>query len=76
MADLVAELAERGRSLAPEDRARLVDLLLKSLQEPPLTEIEEAWSREIQRRVAAHERGEAKLYDFEDVLAEAKLIAP
>ena len=31
MQDQVAELAERGKELAPEDRSRLVDMLLASL---------------------------------------------
>ena len=76
MADLVKELAERGRALTPEDRARLVDLLLESLHETPLAEIEAAWEQEIERRVAAFERGEVKTYAAEDVFAEARRIAP
>jgi hypothetical protein len=43
MPDIVAELADRGRSLAPDDRSRLVELLLESLHEPPLSDIEAAW---------------------------------
>ena len=76
MLDLVVELAEQGRSLDPEDRARLVNLLLESLQETPIADIEVAWSREIERRVAAYERGEIEAFDAEDVLAEARRIAP
>jgi putative addiction module component (TIGR02574 family) len=76
MADMVKELAERGRELAPEDRSRLVDMLLESLHEPPLAEIEAAWSEEIERRVAAFDRGEVKTYAAEDVFAEARRIAP
>jgi len=76
MADLVKELAERGRALTPEDRDRLVDLLLESLHEAPLAEIEAAWEQEIERRVAAFERGEVKTYPAEDVFAEARRIAP
>ena len=76
MADLVSELAARGRSLPPEERVRLLDLLLESLQETSTRDIEEAWNKEIERRVAAHERGEGKLYDAEEVLAEAARIAP
>jgi putative addiction module component (TIGR02574 family) len=64
MSDLVAELAERGRSLAPADRARLVEMLLESLREPPISEIEEAWNREIERRVATHERGEVEVVAY------------
>ncbi len=76
MADIVSELAERGRSLPPEDRVRLVDLLLESLHESSTQEIEDAWAKEIERRVAAYEHGEGKLYSAEEVLAEAARIAP
>jgi putative addiction module component (TIGR02574 family) len=76
MPDLVAELAERGRSLAPEDRSRLVELLLESLHEPPLSEVETAWNTEIERRLAAYERGEVETFAAEDVFAEARRIAP
>jgi putative addiction module component (TIGR02574 family) len=76
MADLVSELADRGRSLAPEDRSRLVELLLESLHEPPLSEIEAAWDAEIVRRVAAYERGEVETFAAEHVFAQARRIAP
>ncbi len=76
MPDPIAELADRGRSLAPEERVRLMDLLLESLHQPAATDIEEAWNQEIARRVARYERGESVLYDVEDVLAEAARIAP
>jgi putative addiction module component (TIGR02574 family) len=76
MADIVAELADRGRSLAPEDRSRLVELLLESLHEPPLSEIEAAWDAEIVKRVEAYKRGEVETFAAEDVFAEARRIAP
>jgi putative addiction module component (TIGR02574 family) len=76
MPDTVAELAERGRALDAKDRERLVDLLIDSLTEAPDPVIEEAWRLEIRRRVAAYERGEAVLYDADDVMAEAKRLAP
>ncbi|MCU0868571.1 MAG: addiction module protein [Burkholderiales bacterium] len=76
MPDLVAELAERGRSLAPEDRSRLVELLLESLHEPPMTDVEAAWDAEILSRVEACERGEVQTYAAEDVFAEARRLAP
>ena len=76
MTDLVTELAARGRTLPPEERVRLLDLLLESLDEAPNAEIERAWTAEITRRVAAHERGEGKLFDAEEVMAEAARIAP
>ena len=76
MADIVAELANRGRSLAPDDRSRLVELLLESLHEPPLSDIEAAWDAEIVRRVQAHKRGEVETFAAEEVFAEARRIAP
>ena len=76
MADIVAELADRGRSLAPDDRSRLVELLLESLHEPPLSDIEAAWDAEIVRRVQAHKRGEVETFPAEEVFAEARRLAP
>jgi putative addiction module component (TIGR02574 family) len=76
MADLVAVLAEQACALEPGERSRLVELLLESLQEPPLAEVEAAWAREVERRVAAFKRGEVETYAAEDVFAEARRIAP
>lgn len=74
MADPVADLAERARSLEPEDRVRLVELLLDSLHERPVNEVETAWEEEIRRRMEAFERGEVETYSAEDVFAEARRI--
>ena len=76
MPDLVAELAEKARTLAPGDRSRLVDLLLESLHESPLAEVEAAWAKEIERRIAAYERGEVQTFAAEEVFTEARRIAP
>jgi putative addiction module component (TIGR02574 family) len=72
MADPVADLVERARSLEPEDRARLVELLLDSLHDEPIGDVEAAWEGEIRRRVEAFERGEVKTYAAEDVFAEVR----
>ena len=80
MPDLVEELAAQGRSLPPAggdgSEACSGDLLLESLQRTPQEANGEAWNNEIARRVAAHERGEGKLHDMEEVLAEASRLAP
>ncbi|MBS0403935.1 MAG: addiction module protein [Proteobacteria bacterium] len=76
MPDLVAELAGQARRLPVEERSRLVDLLLETLHESPIAEVEAAWAKEIERRVAAHERGEVETFDAADVFAEARHIAP
>lgn len=75
MPDLVAELANQARNLPVEERSRLVDLLLESLRESPIAEVEAAWTKEIERRVAAYERGEVVTFPAEDVFAEARRIA-
>jgi putative addiction module component (TIGR02574 family) len=76
MADLVADLAERAKALEPDDRVRLVELLLDSLHDEPAAEVEAAWAEEIRRRVEAFERGEVETYAAEDVFADARRIAP
>ena len=76
MPDRVEEIAAQGRTLAPEERVRLLDLLLESLDQAPGTGVDAAWAAEIERRVHAHERGEGELFDVEAVMAEAEKIAP
>ena len=75
MRDQVSELAERGKELAPEDRSRLVDMLLVSLHEAPVAEVEAAWDQEVERRLAAYDRGEVQAIDGEAVLAKARRLA-
>ena len=75
MPDVVTELAERGKALAPQDRSRLVDLLLESLHEPTTVEIESAWETEIERRLAEYDRGEVQPIDAEEVFTKARSIA-
>ena len=75
MRDQVAELAERGQELAPEDRSRLVDMLLASLHEASIAEVEAAWDKEVEHRLAAYDRGEMQAIDGEEVLAKAHRLA-
>ena len=76
MTDLVVELVERSRTLSTQDRSRLVEMLLETLQEPALSEIDTAWDTEIRRRVAAYDRGEVQTFSADEVFAEARRIAP
>jgi putative addiction module component (TIGR02574 family) len=71
MTDQVSELVERGKALSPQDRTRLVELLRETLDEPVDPTVEEAWRLEIHNRTAAYEQGRAKLYDADEVIAEA-----
>lgn len=75
MADTLKELEARARSLSPEERAKLAELLLESLRDAPLAEIEKAWEREIGERAAAYDRGELPTFSAESVFAEARRLA-
>ncbi|GAB4125020.1 MAG: addiction module protein [Gammaproteobacteria bacterium] len=71
MAPSFNEIEQQAQALAAEDRAKLVETLLESLQ-TPLSEIEAAWAQEIEQRIAEFDRGEAQAYAAEDVFAEAR----
>ena len=71
MAASFKEIEQQARALAAEERAKLAETLLESLQ-APLSEIETAWAQEIEERVAAFDRGETQAYAAEDVFAEAR----
>ena len=72
MSTLVEELSVRAKTLSAEDRARLVEELLDSLQGESDPEADSAWDREIERRVAEIESGAVKLVSAEEVHAEAR----
>jgi putative addiction module component (TIGR02574 family) len=75
MSDTLKELEAQARSLSPEERARLAELLLESLRDAPLAEIEKAWEMEIAERAAAYDRGELPTFSAESVFAEARRLA-
>lgn len=72
MSTLVDELSARAKALSAEDRARLAEELLESLQEEADADAEAAWDREIERRVAEIEAGSVPLIPSEEVHAEAR----
>ena len=65
------QMEEQARALSPDDRAKLAQSILESLH-TPFAEIETAWAAEIERRVAAFDRGEMPSCPAEDVFAEAR----
>ncbi len=71
MSDSLKRIEEQARELSAEERARLAESMLESLQ-VHVAEIETAWADEIERRVAAFDRGEIQSYPAEDVFAEAR----
>ncbi len=64
------ELELEALSLPAGDRARLAKRLIESLDQDP--DVEAAWEKEITRRVASVESGEATLVAADDVFSEAR----
>lgn len=75
MPNTASEIAKLGKQLPREERERLVDELLASLNEPATTELDAAWEAEIHRRLAAYDRGEVQSLSAEDVFAKARALA-
>ncbi|OGT83398.1 MAG: addiction module antitoxin RelB [Gammaproteobacteria bacterium RIFCSPLOWO2_02_FULL_61_13] len=74
MAASLKDIEQQARALPAEERAKLAETLLESLQSP-LSHIEAAWAQEIEDRVAAFDRGEMQAYAAEDVFAEARRLS-
>lgn len=64
------EILQQALNLRQDDRAYLADILEQSLTVDSVAtpEVAEAWSQEIERRIAAYDRGEATAVDFETAL--------
>ncbi len=62
------QLAAEARKLHREDRARLAEALISSLDEA--AELEQVWAREIDRRVRELRSGEIQTIPATDVLEE------
>lgn len=71
MSSLIDELSRKARALPAEERIRLAEELLSSVQESD-EEIEAAWAEEIERRLEEVENGTAKLIPAEEVFAEIR----
>jgi putative addiction module component (TIGR02574 family) len=68
MLDPIAELSAQAKALPPEDRARLAEELLASL-DPHDSDVEAAWDVELRRRVEEFEHGTVELVPAEQVFA-------
>ena len=74
MSTTLEQLTSQAIALSPEDRARLADLLLASLPDEADEPLDEAWNKEIHRRILAVESGASRLISATDVHAEARKI--
>lgn len=66
------EIEQHAAKLAPNERAKLAEFLLESLQVPVNIDIKRVWDEEIAQRVNAYESGEAATFSAEVVFAEAR----
>ncbi|MFH0975891.1 MAG: addiction module protein [Spirochaetota bacterium] len=64
-------LLKEALSLKPVEKADLIDKLLSSLDKPD-KEIDKLWAKEVENRINAYDRGEAKVLTLEDVLKKYK----
>ncbi len=69
---LAERLAEDALTLPDDDRAALVDVLLRSLKSPAAEEIDRLWAEEAERRVKEIEDGTVELLDGREVLREVR----
>jgi putative addiction module component (TIGR02574 family) len=71
MSDLVEELSRKARALPPEERVRLAEELLATVQEVDPA-VEAAWDAEIKRRIEEIDSGTATLIPADEVFAEVR----
>jgi putative addiction module component (TIGR02574 family) len=72
MSSALSELKTKASQLSEQDRAELALSLIESLDGPTDPDVEEAWRKEIERRVRQVERGEVQLIPGEEVFARVR----
>ena len=70
MSALLIELREKALGLPPAERRNLVDDLIKSLEDEPLTEAEISWMKEIEKRDREIQEGIVKPISHERLFKE------
>ncbi|MDR9418893.1 addiction module protein [Gracilimonas sp.] len=65
------DLLVKALQLPENDRAEMVDELLKSLRETD-TKIDEQWKREAEDRVRAYKKGEIEAVSVEEIISKYK----
>jgi putative addiction module component (TIGR02574 family) len=68
----LSEILRAALELPPDARATLAGLLLESLDDTEQTEVDAAWSEEIERRIRDIDEGRVELIPGEEVLAELR----
>jgi len=70
--DDAAKVIEKALALSPQDRARVAHELIASLDQAEDADAEDAWVSEVQERLAAVDRGDVELVDWETVRARVR----
>lgn len=65
------EILKEALALKPEQKAKLIDKLLSSLDMPD-KEIDKLWAKEAESRIDAYERGKIRAVSLEKVLEKYK----
>jgi len=65
----VSEVFEAALALSEEDRGRLAEQLVQSLDREVDPDVEEAWSAEIERRLARVDAGQSKTVTMSEAVA-------
>ena len=66
------EIEKSALNLDKKDKARLADLLLRSIHGDIDPDIDQAWIQEVEKRKETLKSGEASLHNASDVLDEAR----
>jgi putative addiction module component (TIGR02574 family) len=69
MGTLTNDLFSKALDLNESDRAALAGLLIESLEEKPIEELESVWKAEISRRIIELDSGEVETISWKDVKA-------
>lgn len=72
MATLLVDLEVQAFTLPPDERAHLAEMLLESLRDTAVADIESEWEQEVGLRVVAFDKGELQTYSAEVVFADAR----
>ncbi len=72
MARAFSQVEQDVLALTNQERARLLRTLIRELDAPVDSGVEEAWMAESERRLAQAEDGSATLYAADEVLKEAR----
>ena len=72
MSDLLQEIEQKAMQLTAEEREVLAERLPAGTEAVPLTEIDDAWFQEAERRYAAWKEGKTQAIPAEQVIRDLR----